>query len=106
MNTIKFTPTEGLSYNPNEDKYWDEIALRKEIDRTFEICHSCRMCFKYCDTFPAIFDLIDKENLEVKIFQKKIFRQSPIYVFSVKSAISNVRIPKRMNTNSIWTFPV
>jgi Fe-S oxidoreductase len=70
MDTIKFTPTESLSYNPNDEKYWDKKALREEINRTFEICHSCRMCFKYCDTFPAIFDLIDKENLEIKNFKK------------------------------------
>jgi len=68
MEPIKFSPTDGLSYNPNEEVYWDKQALRKEIDRTFEICHSCRMCFKYCDAFPAIFDLIDKENLEIKNF--------------------------------------
>lgn len=71
MDTIKFTPTESLSYNPNEEKYWDKEALREEINRTFEICHSCRMCFKYCDTFPAIFDLIDKENLQIKNFSDK-----------------------------------
>jgi len=68
MDTIKFAPTKGLSYDPNEEKYWDEQALREEIDRTFEICHSCRMCFKYCDTFPAIFNLIDTEGLEVRKF--------------------------------------
>jgi len=68
MDTIKFAPSKGLSYDPNEEKYWDEQALREEIDRTFEICHSCRMCFKYCDTFPAIFNLIDKAEIEVRKF--------------------------------------
>jgi Fe-S oxidoreductase len=68
MDAIKFAPTDALSYNPNEEKYWDKEALRKEIDRTFEICHSCRMCFKFCDAFPAIFDLIDKENLTIRDF--------------------------------------
>lgn len=70
MDTIKFTPTDSLSYNPNEEKYWDKAALREEINRTFEICHSCRMCFKYCDTFPAIFDIIDKEETEIKNFSE------------------------------------
>lgn len=71
MENIKFAPSDGLSYNPNEEKYWDKEALRKEIERTFEICHHCRMCFKFCDTFPAIFDLIDKENRAVPEFTEK-----------------------------------
>ena len=68
MDAIQFGPSDGLSYNPNEEKYWDKKALRKEIDRTFELCHSCRMCFKYCDTFPAIFNLIDNDNISVTDF--------------------------------------
>jgi glycerol-3-phosphate dehydrogenase subunit C len=33
-----------------------------EITRAFEICHGCRMCFKYCDSFPTLFDLLDKKH--------------------------------------------
>ena len=68
MDAIQFGPSTGLSYNPNEEKYWDQTAMRKEIDRTFELCHSCRMCFKYCDTFPAIFNFIDEEKVNVPDF--------------------------------------
>ncbi len=68
MDTIEFGPSEGLSYNPNEAKYWDKNALKKEIDRTFELCHSCRMCFKYCDAFPAIFNFIDNDKINVPDF--------------------------------------
>ena len=71
MDAIKFAPSEGLSYNLNEEKYWNREALRKEIDRTFEICNSCRMCFKFCDTFPSIFDLIDKDDLTIPEFTEK-----------------------------------
>ncbi len=56
---ISYQPTEGLSYDPNEAKYWDAKALDGEIERVFEVCHGCRMCFKYCDSFPTLFDLID-----------------------------------------------
>lgn len=68
MDMIKFTPTDALTYDPHDEKYWDRSALREEINRTFEICHSCRMCFKYCDTFPAIFNIIDNENRSVREF--------------------------------------
>ena len=58
---IGYKPTDGLSYDPAEDKYWDSIGLNKEIERTFEICHGCRLCFKYCDSFPTLFSLLDKK---------------------------------------------
>ncbi len=54
-----YQPTDGLSYDPEEPKYWDPAALREETERVFEVCNGCRLCFKYCDTFPTMFDLID-----------------------------------------------
>jgi glycerol-3-phosphate dehydrogenase subunit C len=60
-SNISYMPTDGLSYDPTEDKYWDPDALQKELTRVFEVCHGCRMCFKYCDSFPILFDAIDNE---------------------------------------------
>jgi len=57
---IAYQPTDGLSYDPGEPKYWNGEALDKEIRRTFEICHGCRLCFKYCDSFPNLFSLLDQ----------------------------------------------
>jgi Fe-S oxidoreductase len=59
---ISYAPTDGLSYDPEEKKYWDQAGLAKEITRVFEVCHGCRMCFKYCDSFPTLFDFIDKNH--------------------------------------------
>ncbi len=59
---ISYRPTDGLSYDPSEAKYWDEAALGKEITRVFEVCHGCRMCFKYCDAFPTLFELLDTRH--------------------------------------------
>jgi glycerol-3-phosphate dehydrogenase subunit C len=59
---VSFKPTAGLSYDPEDAHYWDPEALQAEITRAFEICHSCRMCFKYCDSFPILFDLLDKRH--------------------------------------------
>ncbi|MBI5431428.1 MAG: 4Fe-4S dicluster domain-containing protein [Planctomycetes bacterium] len=58
---ISFTPTDGLTYDPSDARYWQAEKLQKEVTRAFEICHGCRMCFKYCDSFPTLFDLIDKQ---------------------------------------------
>jgi Fe-S oxidoreductase len=59
---ISYDPTPGLTYDPSDARYWDPAALDGEVRRTFEICHGCRMCFKYCDSFPRLFDLLDKKH--------------------------------------------
>ncbi|MEQ9503968.1 MAG: heterodisulfide reductase-related iron-sulfur binding cluster [Deltaproteobacteria bacterium] len=58
---ISYSPTEGLTYDPSEEKYWDPLMLDMEVRRTFEICHGCRMCFKYCDSFPILFKALDDQ---------------------------------------------
>ncbi len=56
---ISYQPTPGLTYDPSDEKYWQQDALDGEVTRIFEICHGCRMCFKYCDAFPSLFSFID-----------------------------------------------
>lgn len=57
---IRYAPTDGLTYNPNEAKYWDKAALQQEIDRTFDLCNGCRLCFKFCQSFPTLFDAVEQ----------------------------------------------
>ncbi len=59
---ISFLPTPGISYDPNESVYWDGQALADEVERAFAICHGCRMCFKFCDSFPILFSAIDDRH--------------------------------------------
>ncbi|MFH1573440.1 MAG: heterodisulfide reductase-related iron-sulfur binding cluster [Acidobacteriota bacterium] len=58
---ISYQPTDGLCYDPSEPRYWRKELLDKEVQRMFEICHGCRLCFKYCDTFPMLFSLLDNK---------------------------------------------
>ncbi len=58
---ISYLPTDGLCYDPAERRYWNQEALAKEVERVFEVCHGCRLCFKYCDSFPTLFDLLDNK---------------------------------------------
>ncbi len=60
--SVSYQPTEGLSYDPEQEKYWNQQALAQEVERAFELCHGCRMCFKYCDSFPILFDLLDNRH--------------------------------------------
>lgn len=46
--------------------FWDENALYAEMERQFDICHTCRRCFSLCHSFPTLFDLIDEsETMEL-----------------------------------------
>ncbi|HEY6104819.1 MAG TPA: heterodisulfide reductase-related iron-sulfur binding cluster [Anaeromyxobacteraceae bacterium] len=56
---VSYAPTAGLSYDPAEPTYWDPRGLDAEVVRAFEICNGCRMCFKYCDSFPVLFEMLD-----------------------------------------------
>ena len=62
---VSFQASDGLCYSTDDPRYWSTEALDKEITRAFALCHSCRMCFKYCDAFPVMFDLIDNKNEDV-----------------------------------------
>ena len=32
--------------------------------RIFDVCHGCRRCFSFCDSFPILFEEIDKSPTE------------------------------------------
>lgn len=66
MAVIKGTPTEGLTYNPNDRKYWNKTALAQEVERIFDICHGCRLCFNLCPSFPALFQAVDAHGGDVR----------------------------------------
>ncbi len=59
---VSFLPTEDLTYDPSDARYWNPSLLGKEIERAAAICHGCRMCFKYCDAFPSLFRLLDERH--------------------------------------------
>ena len=47
------------TYDPFHPKYFDELDLRDELTRVYDLCHGCRLCFKYCTAFPTLFEFID-----------------------------------------------
>jgi glycerol-3-phosphate dehydrogenase subunit C len=71
MAIIKATPTEGLCYNPSDPKYWDEKGLDAEIERAFDICQGCRLCFNLCPSFPTLFDAVDRNDGDVRKLTKQ-----------------------------------
>ena len=48
----------------NHPDFLDEKKLDQEMRRVFDICSGCRRCFNLCETFPKLFDMIDKSKNE------------------------------------------
>jgi glycerol-3-phosphate dehydrogenase subunit C len=40
--------------------FYDQAGIETEMERVFDICHTCRRCFNLCDSFPILFDLVDE----------------------------------------------
>ena len=49
-----------ITYDPTHSKYLDEADVREELTRVYDLCHGCRLCFKFCTSFPTLFELIDR----------------------------------------------
>lgn len=43
-----------------DDDYYDLEKVYAELQRQFDVCHTCRRCFNLCDSFPRLFDAIDE----------------------------------------------
>ena len=46
-------------YDIKNEKYWDNKSLYSEMDRVYDICIGCRLCFNLCPSFPSLFNSID-----------------------------------------------
>jgi glycerol-3-phosphate dehydrogenase subunit C len=63
----KAPPREGSLEAPfrhaiawRDDDYYDLEKVYAELQRQFDVCHTCRRCFNLCDSFPRLFDAIDE----------------------------------------------
>mgnify|MGYP001561299537 FL=1 len=50
------------TYDPKHPQYLDEADVRGELTRVYDLCHGCRLCFKYCTSFPTLFEFIDRHD--------------------------------------------
>ena len=54
------------TYDHRHPAYFDEADMRGELNRVFDLCHGCRMCFNLCPSFPTLFDYADKYDGDVE----------------------------------------
>ena len=50
-------------YDIKNPKYWDKNSLYAEMDRVYDICIGCRLCFNLCPSFPSLFNSIDDAGI-------------------------------------------
>ena len=55
-------PSMTTTYDPKHPKYLDEADVRDELTRVYDLCHGCRLCFKFCTSFPTLFEMIDRHD--------------------------------------------
>jgi Fe-S oxidoreductase len=51
-----------ITYDPKHPQYLDEADVRGELTRVYDLCHGCRLCFKFCTSFPSLFEMIDRHD--------------------------------------------
>ncbi len=51
-----------ITYDPKHPLYLDEADIRDELTRVYDLCHGCRLCFKFCTSFPTLFEMIDRHD--------------------------------------------
>ena len=49
-------------YDPTHPLYTEEADVREELTRVYDLCHGCRLCFKFCTSFPTLFEMIDAHD--------------------------------------------
>jgi glycerol-3-phosphate dehydrogenase subunit C len=50
----------GTSYDPRRSDYVDEMAVRHESARVFDVCMSCQKCLNACSVFPLLVSSVDE----------------------------------------------
>lgn len=53
------------TYDPDDAAYLDGADLREELNRAYDLCHGCRLCWNLCPSFPTLFDFIDRRDGDV-----------------------------------------
>ena len=56
---LNHSDTSNTTYDINNSLYWDNSSLYQEMDRIYDVCIGCRLCFNLCPSFPALFNSID-----------------------------------------------
>jgi Fe-S oxidoreductase len=51
-----------ITYDPKHPLYTDELDVREELTRVYDVCQDCRLCFDLCSSFPTLFSFVDQHE--------------------------------------------
>jgi len=52
----------SVTYDFDDPRYFETSDMRTELDRVFDLCHGCRLCWDLCPSFDTLFRLIDDKT--------------------------------------------
>ena len=58
---------DNTTYDIQSSKYWEKKSLYAEMDRVYDICIGCRLCFNLCPSFPSLFNSVDDAGKRKRI---------------------------------------
>ena len=77
MGRVSYENTADCVYDPHTEQYWDPASLDRELMRVFDLCNGCRMCFKFCPSFPTLFDAVDATE-DANVFEVSAAKKDQI----------------------------
>ena len=61
----------NTTYDITNTLYWDKSSLYQEMDRIYDVCIGCRLCFNLCPSFPSLFNSVDEAGKNKRIIAEK-----------------------------------
>jgi Fe-S oxidoreductase len=61
---LNHSDTTHAIYDIQSPGYWELSSLERELDRVYDICVGCRLCWNLCPSFPALFNALDGQAEE------------------------------------------
>ncbi|MGE0820980.1 MAG: heterodisulfide reductase-related iron-sulfur binding cluster [Candidatus Binatia bacterium] len=101
--------TNTPAYDPIDHRYWDEKDLRSEVERIFQLCADCRLCNKFCGSFPKLFDAVDSyctdekyAEVDIKKFTAEDVKEVVAMCFQCK--LCEINCPYTPSNNHEWAI--
>jgi glycerol-3-phosphate dehydrogenase subunit C len=90
-----------ITYDPTHPQYFKEDDLREEMNRVYDLCHGCRVCFSLCTSFPTMFAFIDdKPNQEAHLMT--VAEQDQVVDECFQCKMCDVRCPYTPGQQHEW----
>ncbi len=79
------------TYDPDHPRYYSESDLRGELERVFDLCHGCRLCFNLCPSFPTLFGFVD--DLDGQVDKMTTIQQDQVVSECYQCKLCYVKCP-------------